>query len=477
MTDEMDDLLTPAELMEALSISRATYSRLLRDGRLRGVRVGGRWRFARESLDELLAGEGEERARGFDAARELFAERLGKMGWQEPEDPGMTADTKSREEGLARMVLDHALLAGATDVHLDPVADGFAVRERIGGELVPMTPAIGRIAGEGIVAALVRMAAMDEERGEAPQSGRFFAPFADRRIDVRASTYPTGLGRSLTLRLLDPARVATSVEALGFSPPLIAGIRGILARPRGVVIVNGPQGAGKTSTHYAMLFELLRPGVKIMTIEDPVEMHIDGVLQGAVTPAMGFRDAMLAMLRNDLDVGLVSELRDAETMRLLFQMAGTGHLLLSALHASDAATAVSRILEMGEIPPRMVTENLLGILDQRLAPASCPDCREVATPSAKVADRLHLPEDLRNAELPRNKGCDACHGTGSKGRTVVAELLRPDDGLRTAILDGARTPEAIRAALPADHAFMRDDVHRRLREGRITPEVAAAILA
>jgi type II secretory ATPase GspE/PulE/Tfp pilus assembly ATPase PilB-like protein len=278
----------------------------------------------------------------------------------------------------------------------------------------------------------------------------------------------------VSLRLLDPATITVDLDALGFDEELVADTRRLLRKAKGVLLVNGPTGAGKSTTLYSFLKELAVPGRKVMTAEDPVELHLDGLLQANVGPEMGFCDAMYAMLHNDLDVGMVSEVRDGQTMRLLFQIANTGHLMLSALHAPDAPAALHRLLALGEIEPRLVVENLLGVLDQRLLERVCPACRVSRRPTEEHGEWLRLSKEQRRRTVAYGEGCEKCEDTGVAGRTAVGVLLTLDPGLQAAIEAGTTAPEELAAALPEDYGGLRTVVLDRLFAGDVTPRSAAA---
>ncbi|MHC4165039.1 MAG: ATPase, T2SS/T4P/T4SS family [Planctomycetota bacterium] len=459
-----EDYLSPAELRQVLGISQATYYRWLKEGKLRGVRAGRTWRFPKSLAQDLLR-EGDP---GVEEARRICQERLGTLS-------GPGEEMTPLPDDLSDLLIEHALRRQATDLHIEPVADGVAVRERVHGILAPVEPALPAGAQTAVVSALKERAGLEAPPGR-PQQGRFFHAFEGRRVDVRASTYPTGLGESVTLRLLDPATITVDLDALGFGEKLVAATRQLLRSARGVLLVNGPTGAGKSTTLYSFLKELTVPGRKVMTAEDPVELHLDGLLQANVGPEMGFCDAMYAMLRNDLDVGMVSEVRDGQTMRLLFQVANTGHLMLSALHAPDAASALHRLLGLGEVEPRLVVENLLGVLDQRLLARVCPSCRVSRRPTREHAEWLSLNDAQRRRTVAYGEGCQKCDDTGVAGRTAVGVLLTLDRGLKAAIEAGTTSPEELEALLPEDYRGLRKAVLDRLFAGEVTPQAAATAL-
>ena len=469
------DFLGPRQIREALGISSATYYRWLREGKLKGRRVGSRWRFSRRMVDELL-GRRDPIRKQLQAARQTCIGRLVALGVKRKKVLAMIQGGELGDgAAIGQLVLEHALRRGASDVHIAPVAEGVGIRERIGGLLTPVDPPLPEGTVEDLVRALKEKAAMDPDR-EIPQDGHFFQGFDGRKIDVAVSTYPTALGESVTLRLLDPERMTLQLRDAGFSKSIYEDVLEAVRSPRGVFIVNGPTGSGKTTTHYCLLHALKGPGVKIMTAEDPVEFHLDGILQANLKVGMTFPQAMKAMARNDLDIGMVGEMRDAESMHLLFTMAGVGHLMISTMHAPDAVSVIHRFLEIGGVRPRLLVENLQGVLDQRLLPRSCPHCRASRRVGAKDAELLDLPVPLLRCKVVSNKGCRRCNGTGLAGRTVAAELLTLTPELRRVIESGATSPESLREAVPEDHRTLRDDVLEKLVAGEVTPAAAAACL-
>ncbi len=465
--------LNAEQVQTLLGISPATYYRWLREGKLRGTKVGRRWRFTRDAVEALLSGataRGEERRADLERARRECGQRLHEL-----EGGGaVTAILEaSPDEGerLARLLVRHALARGATDLHLTPGAAGLDVRERIDGVLRRAQPALAGEAGDEVVRAVKRLAGLT-----APDAceGQFFEPLADRQVDVRCASYPSALGESVTLRLLDPARVILSLERLGFSEGVRRDLRSAVRRGKGVLVVNGPAGSGKTTTAYSLLAELNRPDLKVMTAEDPVELLIDGLVQAPVQDGLGFVAIMRRMLLADLDVGYVSELRDPESMRLLYQIAAAGHLMLSCLHAPDAPRALARLLAVGEVAPALVADETLGVLDQRLVPKSCLACRSQERLRPEDADRLELPAARRALQVSANAGCEACEGTGRRGRVAVGALLSLEAPLREAIRGGARAPEELAAA--ADFGGLREALLERVTAGDVSPAAAATAL-
>lgn len=366
---------------------------------------------------------------------------------------------------LVNLLLLEALEARASDVHMEWYARGVRVRYRIDGVLqdAPSPPAHLAAA---IVSRLKVMADLDIAERRLPQDGRIRLQLSDRYVDVRVSTLPTLHGESVVLRLLDKEKGRIGLADVGMSDEMLAQFSRVLKRPHGVVLATGPTGSGKTTTLYAAM-DLVRSGrEKILTVEDPVEYELTGVPQVAVNERIGltFATALRALLRQDPDVMLVGEIRDAETAEIATQAALTGHLILSTLHTNDAVSALTRLLELG-MAPYLVASTVEGVLAQRLVRLLCEDCREPVTSA--------IPNDGDSAtKLPqwRAVGCPSCRGTGFRGRTGIYELLVVDDAIREEVLQRRGAVELRRIATSSGMRTLRDDGMRLVREGRTTLE-------
>jgi general secretion pathway protein E len=339
-----------------------------------------------------------------------------------------------------------ALNAGASDIHLEPFERNASARVRIDGELrdapVPMESLATIYAA--VVARLKVLAQLDLAERRLPQDGRLTVQLAGRAVDVRMSTLPCAFGERVVLRLLDKSAARLDLHALGFAEGTLAHFRRMLAAPHGIVLVTGPTGSGKTTTLYAALTEIAKRTRNVMTVEDPIEYSLPGIAQTAVNPGIGltFARALRSMLRQDPDVILVGEIRDAETAQIAVQASLTGHLVLATLHTNDAASAVTRLMDMG-IEPYLLASSLRGVLAQRLVRRLCTHCRERVSPNAEAQ------RQLRGLGLPLEKlyephGCVRCAQSGYAGRTGVYEALIIDSSLREHIHSGV------------DHGTIRD---------------------
>ncbi|HKN67452.1 MAG TPA: GspE/PulE family protein [Gemmatimonadaceae bacterium] len=369
---------------------------------------------------------------------------------------------------LVNLLLVEALDARASDVHLEAYATGLRVRYRVDGVLqeAPSPPANLSAA---VISRLKIMAELDIAERRLPQDGRIRLKLQDRPVDVRVSTVPTLHGESVVLRLLDKERGRISLGELGMSAETLTRFKNAIARPHGIVLATGPTGSGKTTTLYAAV-DLIRTGrEKILTVEDPIEYQL-GVPQVPVNDKIGvtFATALRALLRQDPDVMLVGEIRDAETAEIATQAALTGHLVLSTLHTNDAPSALTRLLELG-VAGYLVASTVEAVLAQRLVRTICPACKQAQALSPGEL-REFGEESASIREVFRGKGCIDCRNTGYRGRVGIYELLIMSDEIRAAI--GARTDsrEIRRLMIASGACTLRRDGLRLVSEGTTTPE-------
>ena len=367
---------------------------------------------------------------------------------------------------LVNVTLLDALRAGASDVHIEPLANELRIRYRLDGVLREMTR-VGRQYQAAVVSRVKIMAGLDIAERRKPQDGRLRLKLAGREVDLRVSTLPGLHGEGIVLRLLDPGETTPELSALGMPDGVRAQVEKLIARTGGLLLVTGPTGSGKTTTLYAALARLNTPAVKIVTVEDPIEYRIDGVTQVPVNvrAGMGFAAALRSILRHDPDIIMVGELRDAETATIAIQAALTGHLVLSTLHTTDAVGAVTRLVDMG-VEPYLVAATLQGAVAQRLVRVLCNDCavHRDAT-AAEILRWGNLPATPRAA-----RGCELCAGSGYRGRRGIYELFVPDDAVRSAIVAGT-SPDLMRArAVSTGTVPLRDEGWRLVRDGVTTPE-------
>lgn len=395
------------------------------------------------------------------ASNDLQAAILGARRSADPvievasDDPGL-GDLRAQADDapvvqLVNAVLAEALRRGASDVHLESAADGLRVRMREDGVLRDVSTYPARLRA-GALSRVKLLAGLDISERRLPQDGRARVHLgAARGVDLRVATLPGLHGESAVLRVLDHAGGrARTLDALGMPADVAARFAAVLRRSSGLVLATGPTGSGKTTTLYAALSQLNTPGVKVVSVEDPVEYELPGVTQVPVNrkAGLGFAGALRAILRHDPDVVMVGEMRDRETAEVAIQAALTGHLVFSTLHTNDAASAVTRLVDMG-IEPYLVTATVQAILAQRLVRVLCTACASV------------LPDGSRGPV-----GCDACHGSGYHGRMGLYELLVPDDAFRRAVVAGAELATLKEAARATGTRFLREAGDAMVRAGQ-----------
>ena len=372
---------------------------------------------------------------------------------------------------IVNLLLLEALDTRASDVHLESYQNGLRVRYRVDGVLQDAIAPPPRLAA-AVVSRLKIMAELDIAERRVPQDGRIRLRMHDRQVDVRVSTLPTLHGESVVLRLLDKESGRIDLEALGMGPDTLVRFDKVIAKPHGIVLSTGPTGSGKTTTLYAAVDRIRTGREKILTVEDPVEYELPGVPQVPVNEKVGltFANALRALLRQDPDVMLVGEIRDQETADIATHAALTGHLVLSTLHTNDAATALTRLVDLG-IEPYLVASTVEAVLAQRLVRRICESCRRPVELTAEQRAALGgAASEL--GEVWEGEGCEQCRGTGYSGRTGIYELLVMEPEIREAVL-GDTTISAGRLQVLAREAGMkllREDGLRVVAEGFTTVE-------
>ncbi len=356
---------------------------------------------------------------------------------------------------LINALLTQALRENASDIHIEPFETRSVVRFRMDGALRDVIEP-KRALHAAVVSRIKVMAQLDIAEKRLPQDGRITLRLAGRPVDVRVSTLPTGHGERVVLRLLDKQAGRLELGRLGMSAPTLAGLDELIHRPHGIVLVTGPTGSGKTTTLYAALSRLDAKTLNIMTVEDPIEYDLDGIGQTQANARinLSFAHALRAILRQDPDVIMIGEIRDLETAQIAVQASLTGHLVLATLHTNDAASSVTRLIDMG-IEPFLLASSLLGVLGQRLVRRLCPLCRQPHEPGDKEIVALGQP--VLNGPLYSAVGCSSCNSTGYRGRTGIYELLAVDETLRRMIHDGVAEQELRAYAVAHGMTSMRTD--------------------
>jgi general secretion pathway protein E len=345
---------------------------------------------------------------------------------------------------LVNSTLYDALKSGASDVHFESTPHGMEVKYRIDGVLDSATSVKGRDVADQAISRIKVLAELDIAERRVPQDGRFRVTLSGRTTDLRVSIMPSIHGEDAVLRILDKRQLVPSggrltLDLLGFSAPVLRAVRRLAAHPYGMLLVTGPTGSGKTTTLYAAISETNTGKDKIVTIEDPVEYELSGVLQIPVNEKKGltFARGLRSILRHDPDKILVGEIRDAETAEIAVQSALTGHLVLSTVHANSVFDVFNRFSHMG-VDPHALASALNGIWAQRLLRTVCPHCSQTVQADAQTVEALELDtKRLHDATLREGRGCGDCRGSGFKGRRAIAEILVMNDRIRELITSKA----------------------------------------
>ncbi len=381
---------------------------------------------------------------------------------------------------LINALLTEAVKESASDIHIEPYEHRLVVRFRVDGVLREvLEPA--RVLAPLLVSRIKVMAKLDIAEKRLPQDGRISLKIAGRAVDVRVSTLPSAHGERVVLRLLDKQAGRLDLRHLGMSASDLERLERIIHRPHGIILVTGPTGSGKTTSLYAMLTALNDKQTNIMTVEDPIEYHIDGISQTQVQSKidMSFARGLRAILRQDPDIVMVGEIRDLETAEIAVQASLTGHLVLSTLHTNTAIGAVTRLRDMG-VEPFLLASSLIGVLAQRLVRLLCHQCRvpyEAEPRERKALDvRSESPADTAGATqkplvLYRAAGCQACNYTGYRGRTAIFELIEIEERLRNMIHDGCSEQDMERHARSQGPSIYEDGARRVLAGDTTLEEV------
>ena len=377
---------------------------------------------------------------------------------------------------MVNWIISQAVREGASDIHISPETNYVQLRFRIDGKLreVPAPPKSLHLS---IVSRIKILAQMDIAVSRVPQDGRFTVKLDNREINVRVSTIPTTNGENVVLRLLDMGAFNYSLFDLGMSARDREQLTRVIAAPYGMILSTGPTGSGKTTTLYAMLKELNHPDVHIITVEDPVEYRVAKIRQVQLNTRAGmtFASGLRSILRQDPDVIMVGEIRDAETARIATQAALTGHRVLSTVHTNDAAGAITRLIDMG-IEPFLVASVLLVSFAQRLVRKVCPHCAVRSEPGRQSRAFWGV-LDHEEFVAMKAKGCARCQHTGYQGRIGIFEVLMMDDMIRELIARKATTSEINQAARAAGRLrTLKEDALDKLRQGITTLEEAMSVV-
>lgn len=379
---------------------------------------------------------------------------------------------------LVNSIIHGAITAGSSDIHIEPQEHNVRVRYRTDGLLYDQMT-IPRHHHAAVVSRIKIIARLNIAERRRPQDGRFsFRDNSGNEYDLRVSVIQTIYGEKVVLRLLEKSGSLASLEKLGFYPEQRQIFEGFIRRPHGIVLVTGPTGSGKSTTLYGALTRINDSTLNITTIEDPVEYHLPGINQVQVNPKIGctFASGLRSLVRQDPDVIMVGEIRDAETAEIAVQAALTGHLVLSTLHTNDAPSALVRLLNMG-IEPYLLSTTIIGTVAQRLVRTICAHCKETRPASLATIEALGIPmRDSQPPILAVGRGCPRCGGRGMKGRTAVFEVMPMTDALRDLVLKRSGGPILRGQAIAEGMTTMHESAVRKVLDGITTPDEVARVL-
>jgi general secretion pathway protein E len=372
---------------------------------------------------------------------------------------------------LVNVMLSQAVKDKASDIHIEPTQKGLKIRYRLDGILYDMISPQKQIQA-ALISRIKVMADMNIAEKRLPQDGRIEIRIGDKNIDIRVSTIPTAYGERVVLRLLDKTKIFISVSELGMPAERLGEFNELINAAHGIFLVTGPTGSGKTTTLYAALSQINNTDKNIITIEDPIEYQLEGVGQIQVNPKIDltFSRGLRSIVRQDPDVILVGEIRDLETAEIAIQSALTGHLVFSTLHTNDAASAVTRLTDMG-IEPFLVTSSVIAILAQRLVRVICPVCKEAYNPDEQSLLKVGItPEMLKGKTIYRGRGCASCLNTGYSGRTGIFELLIVNEAIQNLILKTSDSNAIKQKAIENGMVTLRQNGAQKVLNGITTIE-------
>ncbi len=390
---------------------------------------------------------------------------------EEPQDL-LDTDDEAPIIRLVNSLLFRAAKERASDIHIEPMERELLVRFRVDGVLQEIIKPPKRYQNS-IVSRVKVMGQLNIAEKRLPQDGRIRIKLAGRDIDIRLSTIPCTFGERIVMRLLDKTSTLLDLTDIGMGPDTLTGMDHVIRRSHGIILVTGPTGSGKTTTLYAALSRLNTPDLNILTVEDPVEIQIRGISQMAINPKIGlsFAAGLRSFLRQDPDVIMVGEIRDRETAEIAIQASLTGHMVFSTVHTNDAASAVTRLVDMG-VEPFLVASSLTAVMAQRLVRRVCRECREAYRPTPEELSEVGLtPEAVARAGNPpiyRARGCEACGRNGYRGRTGIYELLMVDDDIRQLALKNVDSNTIKKAGVSKGMLTLLDDGARKVLAGETT---------
>jgi len=371
---------------------------------------------------------------------------------------------------LVNLMFSQAVRDNASDIHIEPYQNSLKIRQRLDGILYDMLSPPKHVQS-ALISRIKIMANLNIAEKRLPQDGRIELKVGNKDVDIRVSTLPTSFGERVVLRLLDKSSILITLTELGMPDDRFIPFSEQIKAANGIVLVTGPTGSGKTTTLYAALTSINHTDINIITIEDPVEYRISGIGQVQVNPKINltFASGLRSIVRQDPDVILIGEIRDTETAEIAIQSALTGHLVFSTLHTNDAASAITRLVDMG-VEPFLLSSSINAILAQRLVRIICPHCKEAYTPDKEALLKLGITPDDSNQQVYRGRGCAKCHHTGYKGRCGIFELLLMDREMKHLILQTANASDIKELAIKNGMITLRHDGAMKVFQGITTIE-------
>ena len=374
---------------------------------------------------------------------------------------------------LVNILIVQGVKDNATDIHIEPNEVGLLIRFRIDG-MLHVIKTIPNKMKSAVISRVKILAKMNIAERHLSQNGRFQVKFGTREVDLSASTIPTIFGEKVVLRLLDKSKGLIKLKQLGFTPEQLDEFKSLITKSYGIILLTGPTGSGKTTTLYAALDEINSKDKNIITIEDPVEYKLDRINQIQIEPKINltFANALRSTLRQDPDIIMVGEIRDTEIAQIAVQAALTGHLVFSTLHTNDAASALTRLIDM-DVKKYLISSSVIGVIAQRLVRVICEKCKEEYTPEKNVLSGLNIKGNLKKGgkiKLYRGKGCSFCKNTGYYGRTSIYEIIVLDEEIRSLIISKASSNVITDAAIKKGMKTLKDSGLEKVMQGITTIE-------
>ncbi|MCX6645583.1 MAG: ATPase, T2SS/T4P/T4SS family [bacterium] len=487
-----DDLISMEEAILLLKTTRPTFYRWLRCGKVKGMKVGRQWRFYRNDIERFLKGE-EPRISLTADINPLLTDLL---AYAKKINPKLKFDTVSNDvRSAVSLMISIGTMSRSSDIHLCPNLSKdqkdvvVSLRYRIDGVLHEAATFDVRLL-PAIIEQWKRLAALDVNEKLKPQDGRILTEVIDpknengvKMVDVRICTIPSGLGESLTARILDSSGLVMNLDKINFTPEARAILDKHIKAPWGLILFTGPTGSGKTTALYCCLNQLTGPKLKAISIEDPIEYYLPWITQVMVNPSHGvtFSSAMKAIMRSDPDVIMIGDIRDSETLSVGLEAALTGHLVMSQMHVDEAARALKRMVDLGS-DPFVISDATKLVMSQRLVRKLCPDCSakdKLSKTNLEWAKTVAESGGLKWSSIEKNfrkaVGCEKCGGIGYKGREIVSEMLEVTPEIGKALRENASVEELREIAVGQGMITIVADTVRRAANGETTLEEAMRV--